>query len=227
LQRIAGSRISERERILVRGGNNLRAARRVIRLENRRAGGLQKQHLASRTASGSSARISFPSEVPMRLSSASLILAVVAFHSMLTSAFAQNEPSLDARLAARRDLELAKLELRQYWQVDYPRQQRELNAAIEMTELEIRNYQERLRAYQPFTRFSTGQPFLITIQDLQMCLRAAELRLDNLREERNNLIRFHSDNWRLLEMKVFDARLRVATLEAHDESTAGPANQQP
>src|SRR5262245_43070581 len=121
----------------------------------------------------------------MRFLPASLILSVVAISSTLPSVFAQSEPTLETRASARRELELAKLELRQYWQIEYPRQQRELNAAIELTEAEIRNYQERLRAYRPFTRFSTGQPFLITIQDLEMCLRAAELRLDDLRAERN------------------------------------------
>ena len=93
------------------------------------------------------------------------------------------------------------MELRNYWQVEYPRQQRHLNAAIELTEAEIRNYEERLREYQPFNRFSTGQPFLVTLQELRMCLREAELRLRDLWAERNALLRFHADEWRLLEMQ--------------------------
>jgi hypothetical protein len=108
------------------------------------------------------------------------------------------------------------MELRHYWQVEYPRQQRHLNAAIELTEAEIRDYKERLRAYRPFDRFSTGQPFLVTLQELRMCLREAELRLRDLWAERNALVRFHSDEWRFLEMKVHEARLRVAALEADD-----------
>jgi hypothetical protein len=126
---------------------------------------------------------------------------------------AQEDSTYAARMAARRDLELAKMELRHYWQIEYPRQQRHLNAAIEMTEAEIRDYRARLREYGPFDRFSLGQPFLVTLQELRMRLRDAELRLRDLWAERNALVRFHSDEWRILELAVQDARLRVAKLE--------------
>jgi hypothetical protein len=53
----------------------------------------------------------------------------------------------------------------------------------------------------------------VTIQDVRMCLLDAELRLKDLRAERNNLIRFHSDEWRLLEIRAYEARVRVAELE--------------
>jgi hypothetical protein len=53
-----------------------------------------------------------------------------------------------------------------------------------------------------------------------MCLRDAELRLRDLWAERNALVRFHSDEWRLLEMKVHSARLRVAELEPDDVEAA-------
>jgi hypothetical protein len=130
-------------------------------------------------------------------------------------ACAQDSPEVRAaRTSARRDLELAKMELRHYWQVEYPRQRRHLNAAIELTETEIRDYRERLRQYRPFDRFSLGQPFLVTLQELRMCLRDAELRLEDLWAERNALVRFHADEWRLLERNVNEARLRVAELEA-------------
>jgi hypothetical protein len=151
--------------------------------------------------------------------SPSILLAAIAMLSIAPSTTsAQEAPSYIARLNARRDLELAKIELRHYWQVEYPRQQRHLNAAIELTEREIRDYRARLRAYRPFDRFSTGQPFLITLQELRMCLRDAELRLQDLWAERNALVRFHSDQWRLLEMKAYEARLRVAELEAELEA---------
>jgi hypothetical protein len=141
---------------------------------------------------------------------------------------AQEGADYAARLNARQELELAKIELRHYWQVEYPRQQRHLNAAIQLTDAEIRDYRARLREYAPFTRFSTGQPFLITLQDLRMCLREAEFRQRELWAERNALVRFHSDQWRMLEMRVHAARLRVAELEANDaeRDTAEPLAQQ-
>jgi hypothetical protein len=82
-------------------------------------------------------------------------------------------------------------------------------------------YKERLHEYSPFDRFSVGRPFSVTLQETRMCLRDAELRLRDLWAERNALIRFHSDEWRLLEMNVQEARVRVAELEAAYEARNG------
>jgi hypothetical protein len=131
------------------------------------------------------------------------------------------------RRAARRELELAKMDLRHYWQVEYPRQQRHLNAAVELTRLEIRDLELRLREYRPYTRFSTGDPFMITIQNTRMCLREAELRLRDLWAERNALVRFHSDRWRELEMRVHEARLRVRELEPAEEPAVSKVADRP
>lgn len=147
-----------------------------------------------------------------------ILFFVTCSFAICPSAGAQQ--SIDsARREARRDLELAKIELRHYWQVEYPRQQRHLNAAIDMTRAEISDLKFRLRSYRPFTRFSTGDPFMITIQNTQMCLRDAELRLRDLWAERNALVRFHSDRWRELELRVQDARVRVAGLEPAEAVT--------
>jgi hypothetical protein len=153
----------------------------------------------------------------MRLSLSLVSIAIVAAGLPNTSANAQDESPLAERVSARRELELAKMDLRHYWQVEYPRQQRHLNAAIELTKREICDLKLRLREYQPFTRFSTGDPFMITIQNTQMCLREAELRLRDLWAERNALVRFHSDQYRELELRVHEARLRVIELEPAEE----------
>jgi hypothetical protein len=134
-----------------------------------------------------------------------------------SNATAQEASPVAERLSARRDLELAKIELRHYWHIEYPRQQRHLNAAIELTRAEIRDLEARLRAYRPFTRFSTGDPFMVTIQNTRMCLREAELRLRDLWAERNALVRYHSDEYRALELRVHEARLRVVELEPEAE----------
>ena len=160
--------------------------------------------------------------------SPSLLLVAIATSCIAPELVrAQETPDRIARLSARRDLEVAKMELRHYWQIEYPRQQRQLNAAIALTDAEIRDYRARLRAYRPFDRFSIGQPFLVTLQELRMCLREAELRRRDLWAERNALARFHSDQWRLLEMQVHEARLRVVELEANDVDTNEVAADEP
>jgi hypothetical protein len=144
-----------------------------------------------------------------------------------TSAFAQDQASLEARIAARQELELAKIDLQSYWQIEYPRQRRELNLAIELTQAEIQGYEEQQEALRPFTRFSIGEPFPLTNANLRVCRRSAELRLNDLQAERNMLIRFHRDPLRILEMRVRAARQRVADLEANDEVLPPPVAPQP
>src|SRR5262249_3889699 len=121
-------------------------------------------------------------------------------------------------------LELAKLDLQNYWQVEYPRQRRELNQAIELTEAEIKGIEEQQDVLRPsYTRFTLDQPFPLSWAELRVCHKAADFRLTNLQGERNNLIRFHADQFRILEMRVQAARQRVADLEANDEVAASPA----
>jgi hypothetical protein len=153
-------------------------------------------------------------EIPMRFLVSVVCLGLAAGCLLSRSACAGEPPFEAARWRARHELALAKMELRNYWQVEYPRQQRYLNAEIVLTEAEIRSYKERLLEYEPFNRFSRGQPFATTLQDVQMCLLEAELRLRDLWAERNALLRSHSDTWRALEHKVHAARLRVAEIEA-------------
>lgn len=158
----------------------------------------------------------------MKFSPTICSLAIVAFCSG-TSAVAQQQASLQARIAARQDLELAKLDLQNYWQIEYPRQRRELNLAIELTQAEIDGNQEQQESLRPFTRFSLGEPFPLTIANLRVCRKAAELRLNDLQAERNMLIRFHGDQFRILEMRVQAARQRVLELEPKEEIAAAPA----
>jgi hypothetical protein len=148
----------------------------------------------------------------MRLSPVILVLAIAATFAVSTAS-AQQEAPLQMRIAARRDLSIAKNNLRYYWQVDYPCQRRNLDAAIEMTRLEIENNKKLMREYRPFTRFTIGEPFPITIRNLEMCNKAAEIRLNDLLAERNALVRFHSDQYDQLAYEVYEARQRVLELE--------------
>jgi hypothetical protein len=152
----------------------------------------------------------------MRYFSHSLIVGAVFFTALSTQA---QEASLQERMAARRDLEAAKNELYYYWQVDYPRQCREYDGAIECTRAEIEANRSLLREYKPFGGFSIGEPFPITVRNIQLCIRTGELRLNDLIAERNALIRFHGDQVRALSAQVYEARLRVVALESSDDSS--------
>jgi hypothetical protein len=156
----------------------------------------------------------------------SSVFAIVLIGSHTLSAFGQTRGFVADRAALRRELESAKLELRHYLQVEHPRQRRYVDAQIQLTEAEVRALQNRLREYRPFTRFTTGNPLSITVQHTEMCLLDAELRLADLRAERNNLIRFRSDQWRVLEMRAVDLRMQLAELE-NAEELAPPQNAAP
>lgn len=160
----------------------------------------------------------------MRFSFTTIGLALLACCAAPLIALAAPDPLEVARAQARQSLELANLELRLYQQVEYPRERRHLDAQIKLVEAEVDAYQEQFRVYRPFDRFSTGRPLLVSIQDLRLCLLEAELRLEDLRAERNALVRFHSDEWRLREIKVQQARFRVAELEGGGEITLETAS---
>jgi hypothetical protein len=145
----------------------------------------------------------------------------------VADASAREDASLRQRVAARRNLSIAKNNLRYYWQVEYPRQRRDLDMAVELTEMELKNLNTQLREFRPFTQFSIGQPFPLTVRSLQMCIKATELRLDNLRAERNALIRFHSDDFNALAAEVFAARMQVLALEPQEADAASAEEQLP
>jgi hypothetical protein len=168
-----------------------------------------------------------PAESPMRFSPLHVLMAIVVPCLSVAFANAQEVSPVAERMSARRDLELAKMDLRHYWQVEYPRQKRHLHAAIELTKAEVCDLKARLREYGSFTQFSTGNAFWVTIQETRWCLREAEFRLRDLWAERNALVRFHSDQYRELELRVYEARLRVAQLEASIEQTSPPVADLP
>lgn len=145
-------------------------------------------------------------------------LAIVLISLVPHAVFAQSSSVEAECLAARQELRAAKLAFHDYWQIEYPRIRRQLEAQIRLTEAEIRTYKERIRLYRPFDRFSTGSAVTLPLQDLRMCLLDAELRLRDLWAERNSFIRFRTPEWRELENRLHAARLRVAECEAAREA---------
>ncbi len=144
---------------------------------------------------------------------ATVFLALLVSMGIIRSALA-HEILFQDRMTAAQELEQAKADLRNYWLVEYPRKLRELDAAIEMTETEVANNKSLVREYRPFNRFSIGNPFPITQRNLELCARSTELRLDSLRTERNNLVRFHSDQIRALTARMIQARDRLQAIDA-------------
>ena len=55
-------------------------------------------------------------------------------------------------------------------------EQRQLDTQITLAEAEVRAYEDRVREYGPFDRFSTGRPLLFPLQDLRLCMLEARLR---------------------------------------------------
>jgi hypothetical protein len=159
----------------------------------------------------------------MRFSPVVIWLAIAMVSTSTGDVHAQENAYSAEIAAARRDLQLAKIQFRDYWLIEYPRIRRHLDAQIRFTEAEIRVYRERIRLYRPFDRFSTGSAFTLPLQNLRMYLLEAEWRLRDLWAERSNLIRFRTPEWRELELIVHDARLRVAELEAAAENAEAAA----
>jgi hypothetical protein len=148
-----------------------------------------------------------------------LLVITAALHCSPPDVHAQADSYASEIAAARQELQLAKLEFRDYWQVEYPRIRRHLDAQIQLTQEEIRILKERARMYRPFDRFSTGSAVAYSLQNLRLCLLDAELRLRDLWAERSNFIRFRTPEWRVLEARVHEARWRVAELEAAAEES--------
>ena len=144
------------------------------------------------------------------------LLMLLAFSAglMLTGSSATAAESLDELLAnSRRELEIRKIDQRHYWQVEYPRQLRELNAAIRLTQAEVEALEDRVRYYQRLDDYHGHNPLLDSLQRAELALLDAELRRSNLQAERSALRRFHGDRARLAELRVAAARARVIELE--------------
>lgn len=159
-------------------------------------------------------------------------LAFAAFFAFfLSMVLASPIPAHDIlpldRFSAANDFEQARADLRNYWLVEYPRQLRELDVAIEMTQREISSNKALFREYGPFNRFSTGNPFPITQRNLELCARSTELRLDQLRTERNNLMRFRGDKVRAFTARMVQARDRLQAIDAAIAASASGAEPLP
>lgn len=140
------------------------------------------------------------------LSASCLLLAASTFTT------AQADPYLTAVADAQRAVQCAQQELLLYRQVEFPRQVRQLNAAIELTKAEIDILRRRLREYAPFDKFQTGKPLVVTTDATRLHLLDARQRLADLEAERAVLYRYRGAQFRLLAHNMRQAQARVAAL---------------
>ncbi len=127
-------------------------------------------------------------------------------------AVAQTDSHPAELAAARRALAAAKIEARHYWQVDYQCERRELDAAIRVSDEEVRTMRRQLRSFGQFHPFAYGQQPAFAYRNARLCLAEAEAGRRLLIDQRNDLVRSHADQLALLELSVAEARARVVEL---------------
>ena len=135
--------------------------------------------------------------------------------SLMTSAARCASP--EAIVSARRDVEIAELELRRYLNVAYPSQRDHFAAQMTLAKAEIEVQRGLVREYERMSRGKTSKPFLVTLADARLALLAAELSYQRNCDEKNRLEKFHSSQRRLYELRVEQARARLkAQMKASD-----------
>ncbi len=115
--------------------------------------------------------------------------------------------------ATRQELQRAEARYHSYRQVEYPRERRHLRSQITVVSREIELLQVRIREYRRFERNRYSNPLLVSLQNAELLLLDAKLRLKNLQAEQRSMIRSHPDRCRQYELEIELAEARLATLE--------------
>ena len=122
---------------------------------------------------------------------------------ILTAPLAASSADLNPVLqTALRELETAQLQLRLYEQQEYPQKLRRFDREIELAQAHVEFYQGRIAEYEQFERFSTGNPLSLSLEEARLGLLQAELKLDELKDDRAMLIRHHPLRCRLFQLQV-------------------------
>lgn len=148
----------------------------------------------------------------MRPASLAIALATFLVAFGYESASAQSVADQAAIDAARRDVAAAKLEAQQITQLDFQCRRRELNAAIRVSDEELRTLRRDLRRYGPFHAFAYGQLPTFQYRNLRLCIADADARRRLLIAERNDLQRAYNNEVALLNLNVAAARARLVEL---------------
>lgn len=131
-----------------------------------------------------------------------ILLALLAATLLIGAESVRAETVFDTN----RRIEMAQIRLRLYEQVEYPTERRRLMQELRVAEAEVASLKRLLNEYEPFDRFSTGRPLVLTIESTRLSLLRAELRRDDFRRQLSDLQRFHADRLRLLMLELEEAR---------------------
>lgn len=148
----------------------------------------------------------------MRPASFLIALAAIVAGFGYGSASAQVIADQAAIDAARRDVAAARLEVQQATQLDFQCRRRELDAAIHVSDEEVRTLRRDLRRYGPFHAFAYGQLPTFQYRNLRLCIADADARRRLLIAERNDLNRAYNNEVALLNLNVAAARARLVEL---------------
>ena len=94
------------------------------------------------------------------------------------------------RLAVR-NVEIARLNLRQYVRTEYPLRLRQFNSEIKISEAEIRLLRKRIAAYRNVShgdRNAYSSPTTVNVKKMKIALVAGEFDLERMKSERTLLI---------------------------------------
>lgn len=108
------------------------------------------------------------------------------------------------------DDEIGRIRAKLFERVNYPLLMRRLDSEIELAKAEIQMHRRVVSELDRFHRMAhESKPFLVTIEEMKLKQLAAELRLDDLEEERCLLQKYQRDERRLRELEARRDGVRV------------------
>ncbi|HND52728.1 MAG TPA: hypothetical protein PLV92_10045 [Pirellulaceae bacterium] len=101
------------------------------------------------------------------------------------------------------DDEAARLKVKLFERVDYPLRLKQLDSDLRLARAEVESYQKLFNEYSRFNRYLVdSKPFTAQAEEYRLKLLAAQLRCENLEEERVLLERYRVDERRLRELEA-------------------------
>ncbi len=110
---------------------------------------------------------------------------------------------------AHYQFQLAQLRLQQYRHVELPRYRKLLDSQVRLSESEIQVLQRRVRDYRPFLQVGRYSPVRTAAENDRLALQATEAQLQQLRDQRLNLMRYSRQQSQLYQLEVLRAAARI------------------
>jgi hypothetical protein len=136
------------------------------------------------------------------IASLAVVALLAAIHLGQIQAAERNRPTA----AALRALEMAELRLQLYLHDEHPRKLHRLDRDIELAKAHVASYAQLVKEYEQF-KYSSA--LILTLEETRLALRQAELKLEELEEDRALLLRHHPGRRRLYELEVEAAERAV------------------